>query len=169
MEDRFKFRAWAEHRVDTGFKKAWEEKEEKFNKKEPSKNSDSWSEWYDEGKIYLDKKVAEYKDFPITKTKLMIDDSLFSIGKINITAFGYKLIDIMQCTGLKDKNGKLIYEGDIVQIGKKIWNVAYNTIECRYRLEHPDEIAHINKWNADQSEIVGNIHESPELLNKRED
>ena len=72
----------------------------------------------------------------------------------------------MQCTGLKDKNGKLIYEGDI----------------CKYKFEEIDEqkaIIYFNKelcsflakplndfqyTRINNCEVIGNIYENPELL-----
>ena len=68
---------------------------------------------------------------------------------------------IEQCTGLKDKNGKLIYEGDIILVDDDKCPVEWDSENARYNVVGYGEIAYLN-YN--DIEVIGNIHENPELL-----
>ena len=77
-----------------------------------------------------------------------------------------------QFTGLMDKNGKEIYEGDIVKWSNgmlyavKFWDgMFYASIEeCNEGILGGFPLHRLIKYEDGRGEIVGNIHDNPELL-----
>lgn len=122
------------------------------------------------------------------KTKKMYDDSVIckDLGNwyiwIRNGETSYQ-IELMQFTGLHDKNGKEIYEGDIVEIPnfkekwkrsepkgnwrrfKVIWNQYVYAFENEW-IYKPLSSYDTSDLMPYEIEIIGNIYENPELLTK---
>ena len=67
--------------------------------------------------------------------------------------------------GLQDKNGKEIYEGDIVKKSSgAIGQVVYLKATAGYKLYNNGQVFDLFEADARYLEVVGNIYENPELL-----
>lgn len=141
MNDRFKFRAYDE-----------------FNK----------IMHYDFQFIKSGDKGNDWMIFQSDKQKLDFDkEKAFCINIYPNPCFAQQL-KIMQYTGLKDKNGKLIYEGDVVKQNKTMYYVtwekgSYGFCDIRTKITYTVEFI-MNK----RQEVIGNIYENPELLKECE-
>lgn len=101
--------------------------------------------------LYFDSEEVQYKD---------------EVDVLRFIKFGNTIL--MQSTGIKDKNGMEIFEGDILKSNKYITSVFYERgAYCVKFCRTPNTtvtmnvISFIEKY---KTKIVGNIYENPELL-----
>lgn len=108
---------------------------------------------------------------------LVLDEQVIKVTykNKNVVKDDVKEYVLMQSTGLKDKNGKEIFEGDIITNGQNVMCMKrHNTLG--FYVEEKGEVEFIAdsavledfeedaKEIADRLEIIGNIYENPELL-----
>jgi len=90
------------------------------------------------------------------------DNQRLEDGDVLENPYFQQQIKLMQYTGLKDKNGKEIYEGDVVRWSGKVYLIEWHDKVAGFVMQNNG----IERPDVEfESEVIGNIYENPELLN----
>ena len=111
----------------------------------------------------------EFKEM-VQVDALVFDEQIIKVTykNGNVAKEDLKNYILMQSTGLTDKNGKEIFEGDVVKMAKNVYSepTCYEVVRHRggaYRLDSKQYGCELWLRHTD-CEIAGNIYKNPELL-----
>lgn len=122
------------------------------------------------------KKVMVYKDED-NSSNYLDGICMSDVDFINSSLMENDTYDWMQFTGLHDKNGKEIYEGDIVRKDGWIYEIRWSKYGAGFDLatkndswpKQEDGYAyHSGLYDTEIIEVIGNIYENPELIKDEE-
>lgn len=99
-------------------------------------------------------------------------DIITVLEDFNLNQKNYAVLKetVGQFTGLTDKNGKEIYEGDIATDGKNIYTVEFSMWSYAFVWDKhgSQNDFHFEKSDNQEMELIGNIYDNPELRTKTE-
>lgn len=108
----------------------------------------------------------ENKNLPFTKENLKDINWAFRwrFNHFNENVDMEYINTLEQCTGLKDKNGQLIYENDLIKIDDDVAVINWSDYYARFMLESSEDIFDFERSYAEECEVIGNIHENADLI-----
>lgn len=113
----------------------------------------------------------ELKKLSPVKSAEFIDKTWVTVFEDNESprTIRWDRLEIMQYTGLKDRNGKEVYEGDLIKHNGYIYEIVYNS--GGFTVKNTDSKTAVPASNDFLANIninvIGNIYENPELLEKK--
>ena len=167
-----KFRAWVARTTDHYITDPIDIAHKEFKELEPNCNTDEWDIWYSDREI----RVGEIRDTMDIKAEDRYEIALEMIPcgitdkGLAIRPHNCKFIDIMQYTGLKDKNSVEICEGDIADCPEHecCGYISWNESEAGFYFNVLLEDGNYEEENlydyVDSLKVIGNIYENPDLL-----
>ncbi|WGM54820.1 putative YopX protein [Fusobacterium phage vB_FnuS_FNU4] len=114
------------------------------------------------------KEIVDVEEIDFMNKVINYIDNDYENNRQEIRGAYFEDVELMQYTGLKDKNNKEIYEGDVLSNGndEKPYKVIFENGSFRAEFEGDFEeySFYLIDIVAQHCEIVGNIYQNPELL-----